>query len=316
MTSDGIYILVLQIVAVISVCLSALVILTLLCFRSMRSKVMMQMIACIALSNLLSDIAYVSPYRPGTGSFGCGAQAVLLLTCYPMAWLWTTVVTYFLYSLAVKRKMPRDLKLCHAVCWGIPIVMTLSTLAVSGFGRNSEVESFEVCNFKSASLQANVFHFVTFYGLLCACFASIAYWKYQLYQLGQRKDNTFSMETFLIAQNALKMFPCALVVCWLPRLVVMACELVTSDGVGSNAITLATIILKISYGICCAGIFFLQSSEARMLWYKLCFAVPDRAISVRSSNASTISIGEAAARAVTAVENALHLSMDDDSSFG
>lgn len=276
MGTESHYILALQITSIFSVTLSLVIIFTLLCFRSMRSKVMMQMIAYIAASNIIGDFPYMFPYRPGTGNPWCSAQAFLHLSGPTMAWMWTTVVTYCLFVAATKKVMPVDeMRYYHIFCWGIPIIMTLSSLGFSNYGRNEEMEDFELCSFRGSSESVAIFHFALFYGVLVLCFICSLYWKYRLHSLDVNHSYPISKDSFRIASSALRRFPLAMFVCYTPRAVVVLIALFRRHGLDSNDATLASLIMKISYGVVCAAIFFRQSREARLLWSKAlscCFA--------------------------------------------
>src|SRR4051812_11698704 len=107
----------LQIVSIISVISSGLVFLTFLFFKGMRKKLFMQIITIISVSDLIGNISYTMTYRPNNGNWWCSLQGFCNMFFYPVSWMWTTMLMYFLYSLAVSGKLPLSRKFIHLICW-------------------------------------------------------------------------------------------------------------------------------------------------------------------------------------------------------
>ncbi|RYH25715.1 hypothetical protein EON65_15330 [archaeon] len=258
---------VLQLFGALSVVLSAIIILTFVCFRSMRNKIFMKIIAFIAISNFLSDLPYISGRRPSHGGW-CWLQSFLTMTFYPASWMWTATVAFFLYAIATKGVVPEDIRYLHWLNWGLPIVLALFMLPITPYGRSDYTEDFEVCNFEHSNNSVAIYHYITFYGLLVACFASMIYWKHTLHFLEKQEQLGQYKQTFEIAKTSLSYFPKALALCWIPRLIAVIVTTVEGRSAETTAhrFALVSIILKIFYGIACAFIFFRQSAEARTLW--------------------------------------------------
>jgi hypothetical protein len=76
-----------QITSILSVAGSSSVILTLLLFQSMRSKLFMQIIAYISLADIIANVEYTMSYRPSNHNWWCSTEGFLNLYGYPCGWL-------------------------------------------------------------------------------------------------------------------------------------------------------------------------------------------------------------------------------------
>lgn len=266
------YVLILLIAAVISVGASLAVVLTCMTFRNMRDKLFMHMIAFISLSDLLGNIAYAFPYRPSNDDWWCKVSGVLNLVCYPMSWLWTLVLVYFLYSLATSGKVPQNMLMIHSICWGLPLLLFLLSLSVGKLGTTSSYYDFEVCS-EYGGIAELVYHSITYYGLLFFCFLAMLVMFVRIKEHEKVGDVRVFQPTYILAKSSLRLYPTALVVCWVPHAITvfLTHEFDSSNDMFTTFFVVAD-VLKILHGLVTAGIFFYKSSEARRSWYTLFFS--------------------------------------------
>lgn len=259
-----------QIASIISVVLSGLVALTLTLFQNLRKKLYMQIIALISLSDLIGNIAYTTTFRPENGNWWCSAQGFFNLYFYPASWMWTTVLMYFLYSLAVSGRMAIREATLHLFCWGLPLLVSLLYLTTNTYGRSSSTESYEVCIISGNPLSSEIWHLTTYYGLWVICIGYMIgmYWRIRYLKSA---DLIEYIPPFNFAMEALQLYPLAMVLCWFPHfLATLFAYFGKFDGFGK--FYFASDIIKISHGTITALIFFYKSKEARNRW-KICLAM-------------------------------------------
>ena len=265
------YIIPLMIASLISLLGSSAVVVTCLMFKEMRDKLFMQMIAFMSISDFLGNLAYAMPVRPSSSNWWCQLSGFFNLTCYPISWLWTTVLVYFLYCLATTGKVPTDLNAIHALCWGLPIVLTLISLGFSKLGREDYYYDFQVCS-EYGGVAHSVYHGITYYGLLIGTFLVMIWMKYRILAVEKVGDARVFQPTYVIAKSSLRLYPSALFICWVPHMLIVFIQYVHSiEGDAFLVIYVIAEMLKIFHGFATSCIFFYKSAEARKLWYKLIF---------------------------------------------
>lgn len=261
-------ILIILICAVISVTSSLMVVLTLVLFPRMRTKTFMSIVAYISIGDIIGNFPYLFPYRPGTGNWWCSAQAFMNLAGYPMGWMWTVVLVYFLYLLGARGEIPRNLNTQHAACWSIPVVVALSTRI---FTKYSGPHGADVCSVNTTPLPV-AYHIISYFGLLLVCLVVIAAYFLKLHWLYRAEDPNVSSVAFRKAKATLQLYPLVMVIFWLPHLVT---EFLLLLGFAKYAWFLGIyyifVILKELHGTAAALIFFVKSREARLLWYEVFF---------------------------------------------
>jgi hypothetical protein len=258
-------IIILMVTSIISVLSSSLVLLTLLVFPQMRSKIFMQVIAYVSFGDIVGNIPYLFPYRPSTGNAWCSAQAFMSLTGYPIGWCWTVALVYLLFCLGAVGRMPSLLPL-HTICWTLPVVVSLTTLAYSKYYGPHGVD---ICSTNTTNLAVGA-HIAVYYGVLFFSIVIIISFLFRLYQLQQRKDPNVSSAVFQRSKNTLLLYPAAMIIFWFPHLFT---EILLIFGFYKYQDLLLIyyifIVLKVLYGLAAAIIFFSRSNEARMLWWML-----------------------------------------------
>lgn len=270
--SDTNAIIALQVIAVISVLCSCSVLLTAALFPTMRKKLFMQIICYISIADLVGNALYIPSYRPPNGSFGCGLQGFINLYAYPVSWLWTTVLMYFLYSLALRGKLPLSLPIFHCVCWLVPLVFTLLNLTTNTYGRSDDYPDYEVCVLTGDYNAGMIWHTVTYdcLWLLCIVVMGCMYFRILCLRNG---DLAISEEKFKLATKTLGKYPIALFVFWLPHMLSVFALRLVLEKYHLQTYYVASLGIKIAHGIATTMIFFFDSSEARYHWLSLLAAL-------------------------------------------
>jgi hypothetical protein len=244
------------IVSVISETASLFVVITPLCFHSMRYRMFMQIVAFISIGDMIGNFPYMFPYRPGPKNWWCILQAFMNIAGYPMAWIWTTILVYLLFSLALSGKIPEKMIYFHILAWGLPIVLALFQLTVSKYHRN--VSHYDVC-VDNDLYKTHIYHCVTNYGLLFACLFTMILFYLKIFQLELSNDPNVSSNSFKTAKYALIWYPTILAIFWIPHAL-------TSMFFHNNQLYYYFLVLKVFHGFATALVFILQSKESRKLW--------------------------------------------------
>lgn len=261
------YVVSLQIAAVVSVMCSGSVVLTVLMFESMRRKLFMQIIAFISISDLIANSPYLSTYRPPNGNWQCSMSGFINLYFYPVSWIWTTTLMFFLYSLATKGKLPLSALIIHSFCWIFPLILTLLNLTTNTFGMG-QAHPYEVCVISADKNQfaAEMWHIITYYGFWLVCVALMVLMYIRIVSMNQ-KDLSSKFPLWQSSIAPLQLYPLAMFVCWMPHMIAVFCEYFSWFH-GLNEFYFASDIIKITHGALTALIFFTNSTEARGRWRK------------------------------------------------
>jgi hypothetical protein len=276
------------ITSILSVAGSSSVILTLLLFKSMRSKLFMQIIAYISLADIIANVEYTMSYRPANHNWWCSTEGFLNLYGYPCGWLWTTMLMKFLHDLAVHKEVKLSMRSAFIICWGVPLVTTLLYLAFIPSGtyeRPSGGNTQQLCSYGGNDFeQGFVWHMVSYYGLFVACVGYMVYTYLQLRKVYHVKEQRVTedperpteggespraaLRRVRLTSESLLLYPLIMVVLWAPHMVGVALSL----ELGSNAVTIYAFMatnLKILCGLATAVLFFWKSQAARTLWIRL-----------------------------------------------
>lgn len=261
------YILTLQIAAIISVLCSGSVILTAVLFPTMRKKLFMQIICYISVADLVGNALYIPSFRPQNGSFACSLEGFLNLYMYPVSWLWSTVLMYFLYNLALKGKLPLSMPIFHGICWGVPLVFTLLNLTTNTYGRSDDYPDYEVCVLDGDYKAGTIWHTTTYDCLWLLCVVLMGYMYFRILCL-RSSDLAISVEQFTLATKTLGKYPIALFLFWLPHMLSVFLLRTILERYRVVDYYVASLVVKILHGVATTLIFFFDSSEARYLWYE------------------------------------------------
>lgn len=192
--------------AAASIFASLFVVSTLLLFRRLRNMFFMRLIAFISLSDLLGNVPYLFPYRPATGNWWCGTSAFLNLSAYPSSWFWTVYLNYCLFSLGRGKFTTPNMTVIHSICWGVPVILAFSNLAVSKYVNSGPVE---VCVVNRNQV-SDLYHMITYYGLLTLCLLIMLLFYLYLFSLRKQRQVSVSSRGYQLAVNTLGLYPFAL----------------------------------------------------------------------------------------------------------
>lgn len=228
-------------------------------------KLFMQIILWISISDMMANIPYTMHSRPSNGTPWCSISGFMSLYFYPASWLWTTMLVYFLYSLASVGKLPFTLELIHAICWGLPLLFTLLYLTTNTYGRKSDDPHFLVCSYGGDPRTGFIWHVITFYGLWFACVGIMMFMYWRIASVHNNKDNIILQRSMA----SLQMFPVLTILCWLPHMLGVCWIYSIEVNTDFEYFLMATDCLKIAHGMFSAMLFFYKSQEARTRWYRL-----------------------------------------------
>jgi hypothetical protein len=262
------YLVSLQISSIISVVASGFVLLTFILFSDLRKKLFMQIITFISLSDFIGNLPYTTTYRPPDGDFLCSLEGFANLYFYPVSWLWTTMLAYFLYSLATVGKLPFSKPRIHIFCWGLPLMFTLLMLTTNPYGKESDWGNTTVCTYGGNTESGFIWHLITYYCLWIVCVVSmgVMYWRIDSIRASGTAAN---LPILKLAMESLQLYPVIMFICWLPRVFTACIQFASLKFVGFRQLDLISDVFKILHGLFAALVFFAKSREARLKWVSL-----------------------------------------------
>lgn len=255
----------LQLVAIVSSLCSAFVVLTLILFPSMRERLFMRIISFISLSDLLGNIPYMTVIRPASSSSMCKFSGFINLYFYPVTWMWTTTLVYFLYGLAINGRVPMSELSVHGLCWGVPLILTLLVLTTNDYGRFDENDDNEVCTVGGDENSAFAWRIVIYYGLFLSCVFTMGYLYLKIIRIKRIGLSSVSEGMLNLAVESLSYYPVAMIVSWIPEFISFIIQFDHHNGLATHV----SAIFKLANGVFMAVIFFSKSQHARLLWYRL-----------------------------------------------
>jgi hypothetical protein len=183
--------------ALVSVIGSLFVVMTLVLFKSMRTKLFMQLITFISIADFIGNIQYATLYRPPAGTFRCTLQGFVHLVSYPSSWLWTAVLVRCLYDLSVLKRLRTSMIAAHLFCWGLPIFFTLMYMAIippakGTYSRHGTSNHAALCTYGGEDFEhIYMWHIFSYYGVF---FATVFYMAYMFLEI--RKVYSQEVKTF------------------------------------------------------------------------------------------------------------------------
>lgn len=217
--------------------------------------------------SLTSFVANATVFSKTSGNFYlCYFQGMLQQFFYPSSWIWTTLLTYLLYSLVVLGRIDITWSTMHAASWLIPVVLTFLPLATDTYGSWGDDDW---CSLRPGHMTHNgrslneFWRFVTFTAVIFVCFFLMMYYGYLIYR-HIYIDKHVPSEKVMFALNLLIYYPISLFITWFPNAVLDACSDANMNEDGPVMVIVNT--LSIWQGGCIAIIFFVKSREARHHW--------------------------------------------------
>lgn len=233
----------------------------------------MRFIAFMALGDIFGNIPYLYTWDYSPTSGWCYVGGILLQTGSVSAWLWTSALC-FLWHRASKRTLKgltwHIMPMFHIICWGLPLIFALSSIALSPFENSTTYDG--VCS-TYGTYEARLFHNVWAYVLLVLCliFMGILYADLVRFDHEKGRQSEVSVvhtRNVAAAKSTLVFYPILFVVFWLPKLILTTFyELLNENN--SNFVKTIDVFTcwYMFHGVAVAAVFFYNSPMARSLWY-------------------------------------------------
>jgi hypothetical protein len=257
---------VVQPIAIISVTLSASVLLTVALFPEMiKGKIFIQIVALISLCDALGNWPYMLSYYPTNGSALCSFEGFCNLFFFPVSWLLTTFLTRLFRDIVVCCKINITMKTVLSVAVGAPLTFTLLLLTTNTYGSDSDDVQDQPCTYGGDYKTGYLWHLITYDSLLYLCLCIMLVTLGEI--LWREYTNRIASDTemYRLMKRLLILYPVAMLICWFPHalcIVIPACYDALNTETYMDAI-------KISHGGFVAIIFFTVSNEARQQWIQL-----------------------------------------------
>lgn len=197
----------------------------------------------------------------------CYFQGVFQQFFYPASWIWTTILSYLIYSLVMFGKIEMEELKMHFFGWGIPLFTTLIPLSTSTYKREEDDDGF--CWLESRGDRYDEWTMFwkgsTFAGIAFACILCMCYWGARMY-VKLRIEKLECSPAVVNAMNTLFIYPFIIVFCWMPE--AMQNVIYPNLSAHSNLVVGVT-SLAIAQGGFSAIAFFVNSKETRSNWMNL-----------------------------------------------
>jgi hypothetical protein len=203
--------------------------------------------------------------RPASESVMCKIEGFINIYFYPVTWMWTTILVYFLYGLAVHGKVPLSEVVVQCLCWGIPLLLTLMVLTTNNYGRFDVNDDNEVCTIGGSRDSAFAWRIIIYYGLFLVCIGVMMHLYIKILQVTKTGLTTVSEGMLTLAMQSLSLYPLAMIASWLPEFIAF---IISFENYNNLAIHISA-IFKLANGVFTAVIFFSKSQHARALWWRV-----------------------------------------------
>jgi hypothetical protein len=203
-----------QPVALVSVSMSALVVLTAIIFPQMiYRRIFMQLIVSISAADILGNWTYCLGSNPPGHSFLCAFEGFCNLFFFPVGWILTMFLTLLFRDLLTKGKIFYSRPLIFGASLLVPLFFTLLYLAFTQYTTDDD-EGLHPCTFGSG---AQLYHQITYDGMIGVCLIvmfglMVATFKYEYDNPARAK-----LQTYKLVRKIITLYPIALIVCWAPH---------------------------------------------------------------------------------------------------
>ena len=255
---------------VISSVFGFLVCVTVLIFPELRNLRYVELVLYVTINDLFASTGIaLGPTQ--NGSFGCWYQGITTNFNYLAAIFWTVIITYQVWLVVFKGIIIKDLTYAHAICWGIPLIVTLLPLSTSTYANpDDEADWCFVAETSYSPNWSQLFWFIAaFYGWIwlamianVAFIASIVYRFYRMQIVPNQVRSTV---------RKLLLYPIIITICWS----LSACnDMYTTlhpepNSAKWNVFRGVANILSIAQGFLFAVVFFSMNPLVRDCWYDL-----------------------------------------------
>ena len=237
-----------------------------------KNKPFSTMIFFISCCDLLGSLANCIGF-PQSGSISCSVQAFFCLFFIPASWLWTTVLVYQLRNLIIFKQISLTMTQVHAICWIIPLIISLLPLTTNPYGQDDFINGYSPCILGGNATSKLLWISTCDSGLFLILVILMTIWTIQiskyLFSVNATDFTGKEREKSLVA--SMKLYPMALLFTWAPRFIEGLLNL-GGHVIGKSVlqiIFIPALILSTLYGAIVAIIFFSKSPAVRALWYNL-----------------------------------------------
>jgi hypothetical protein len=244
----------------------------------------MKIITMISFSDFIANAAALNGV-PSDRDW-CVLQAIAAQFFFPASWIWTTILTYLLYSLVAHGKILMPEWQMHVITWGLCTLITVLPLTTSTYGVQANDDDWCYIHRSSrphtgGDLSVMIWEYITFD---CVIFASLSlmimwaclmWWKLPREPLIDMRNSSSSLQ---FKEQSIKTkrirgivgtlfrYPLILLITWLP-VVVFLFSGIQADQ--KSTITVTVCCIYTWQGGLTAIAFFLNSRESRQCWYQL-----------------------------------------------
>ncbi len=272
-------------ISVVSCMFSMFVMLTYFMFPEMRRKLFMKLIFHMSLADFGMNVVSAFGFPPN-GSALCWIQGICQIYFAASSWLWTTVLSYSVYSIMRYERLYLSENYAHLLCWGLPLIMALVPISTSNYGAPDP--DYQWCIWVSRAGTPNwtfaFWTYVSFFGWFFLCVFLMVVWTVLIFiRLVWQK--TIMSDVVKKTYSKVWLYPIVMVVCWFLNYSIL--QFPQEDGPFATGVSM---ILGILNGVISAIIFLVKSEEARQRWHSYFFVTPSLAslVEIASRPSSTI----------------------------
>ncbi len=249
--------------SIVSCLFSLFVMLTYFMFPEMRKKLFMKLIFYMSLADFGMNVVSAFGFPPD-GSALCWIQGMCQIYFAISSWLWTTVLSYSIYSLMKYEKIYHSERATHILCWGLPLL--LAVIPIANFDYGAPSPDYQWCYLTSRGAHPDwafdFWSYASFFGWFFLCVLLMITWTILvLVRLVYLKSvlSTLVHKTY----SKVWLYPVVMVVCW-----ALNYAIIVNFSTNSSAWLVGmSMILGISNGMISAVVFICKSDEARQRWY-------------------------------------------------
>ena len=119
-----------QVPAILSIIGSGFMVVTYTIFPRLQAYRYMEIIFYVSLNDIVASVG-VALGDTTSGSVACWIQGLTTNYNYLSSIFWTVVLSYDLFSIIKSSKPIKDHRLCHLLCWCLPLLLTLLPLTTN-----------------------------------------------------------------------------------------------------------------------------------------------------------------------------------------
>ena len=194
-----------------------------------------------------------------------------------ISWMWSTMLSYQLFGVFKSGKFVLSEGSMHLIAWSVPLVSTLLPLSTNSYGRSAgNPDGWCFLEGNDSTFFWVVF---SFFLVLFVCISLMSYFSTRI-ALKYRSFVRLDLENpeIRMVVDAVQLYPIAMIVCWLPNLVL---SFILSFGLINNGgllIFVVTQAISVQNGTTTTMLFFYKSREARHRWaavFRQCLGYED-----------------------------------------